>query len=163
MVLTTEFWRDRILGRSENITLPVRQTWIATGNNVRIRGDLARRSYRVRIDTEHERPWERHEFRHPELLAWVADHRGDILAKLCTMILAYFQAGCPPQNTPHMGGFEQWVTLVGGILGVGLARGLGSVDRTVTRNIFGGWLITVPAAGGVAMILFLIARALFLN
>ena len=102
MVLTTEFWRDRILGRSENITLPVHKTWIATGNNVRIRGDLARRSYRIRIDTQQERPWERHEFRHLELLKWVEEHRGVILAKLYTMILAYFQAGLSAsENTAH--------------------------------------------------------------
>ena len=59
-----------------------------------------------------------------------------------------------PVSTTH--------TLVGAILGVGMARGLGSVNRTVTRNIFGGWLLTVPAAAAVAMLLYAIAAFCFL-
>ena len=48
-------------------------------------------------------------------------------------------------------------TLIGSILGVGLARGLASVDRSVTRDIFGGWLITVPIAAIMSAVLYLIA------
>ena len=59
-----------------------------------------------------------------------------------------------PVSTTH--------TLVGAILGVGLAQGLSSVNRTVTRNIFGGWLLTVPAAAGVAMVLYVVASFCFL-
>ncbi len=54
-------------------------------------------------------------------------------------------------------------TLVGAILGIGLVRGLGAVNKRVTRNIFGSWLITVPIAAVTAMILFVIGRALFLS
>jgi len=54
-----------------------------------------------------------------------------------------------PVSTTH--------TLVGAILGVGLARGLASVDRSVTRDIFGGWLITVPIAAIMSAVLYLIA------
>lgn len=31
--LTAPFWEDRILGVSEMVRLPIRCTWIATGNN----------------------------------------------------------------------------------------------------------------------------------
>ncbi|MBN1268582.1 MAG: inorganic phosphate transporter, partial [Kiritimatiellae bacterium] len=53
-------------------------------------------------------------------------------------------------------------TIVGAILGVGLARGLGSVNRAVTKDIFGSWLVTVPAAALLGMVLFVIAKLLFL-
>ena len=59
-----------------------------------------------------------------------------------------------PVSTTH--------TLVGAILGVGLARGLSSVNQAVTRSIFGGWLLTVPAAAGVAMLLYALASFCFL-
>lgn len=60
-----------------------------------------------------------------------------------------------PVSTTH--------TLVGAILGVALARGVGSVNKQVTRNIFGSWLITVPAAALLAAVLFLIGRVCFLD
>lgn len=35
-------------------------------------------------------------------------------------------------------------TLVGSILGVGLARGIGALDLGIVRNIFFSWIITIP-------------------
>jgi PiT family inorganic phosphate transporter len=49
-------------------------------------------------------------------------------------------------------------TLVGAILGIGLARGLGGIDSTITKKIFGSWFITVPAAAILSMVLFFLAR-----
>ncbi len=60
-----------------------------------------------------------------------------------------------PVSTTH--------TLVGAILGIGLARGLGAVNLRVTRNIFGSWLITVPAAAVLAIVFFLIGRVFLLD
>lgn len=37
-------------------------------------------------------------------------------------------------------------TLVGSVLGVGLARGIGALNLIVIRNIFTSWIITLPAA-----------------
>jgi PiT family inorganic phosphate transporter len=37
-------------------------------------------------------------------------------------------------------------TLVGSVIGVGLARGLETLDLRVVRNIFASWLVTLPAA-----------------
>ena len=54
-------------------------------------------------------------------------------------------------------------TLVGAIIGVALARGIGSVNKDVTRNIFGSWFITVPAAALMAIVIFLISRYFFLD
>jgi len=66
-----------------------------------------------------------------------------------TTVLACSLMGLPVSTT-H--------TLVGAILGVALARGHGSVNKQVTRNIFGSWLITVPAAALLAILLFLIGK-----
>jgi PiT family inorganic phosphate transporter len=69
-------------------------------------------------------------------------------------VLACSRLGLPVSTT-H--------TLVGAILGIGVARGLGAVNREVTRNIFGSWLVTVPAAACVSMVLFIASRALLLD
>ncbi len=60
-----------------------------------------------------------------------------------------------PVSTTH--------TLVGAIMGIGLARGLGGINKSVTKRIFASWLITVPAAAFLSIILFLIGRYFFLD
>ncbi len=51
-------------------------------------------------------------------------------------------------------------TLVGGVLGVGLARGMGAINLNVVRNILASWLITVPAGAILSAIYFFILRAI---
>ena len=45
-------------------------------------------------------------------------------------------------------------TLVGAILGVGIARGIAAINLSVVRDIFLSWLITVPAGAVLAVIFF---------
>jgi hypothetical protein len=114
--LTASEWKGRILGRSENVTLPQRATWAATGNNIRLGGDIPRRCYWIRLDPQTSRPWERAGFQHPDLLAWTREHRAELVAALLTMARAWFAAGCPQCTTPHIGSFEDWTRIIGGIL-----------------------------------------------
>jgi putative DNA primase/helicase len=43
--LTAEIWEDRILGVSKTLRAPVRSVWVATGNNLELSLEIARRSY----------------------------------------------------------------------------------------------------------------------
>jgi PiT family inorganic phosphate transporter len=52
-------------------------------------------------------------------------------------------------------------TLVGGILGVGLARGIAALNLEVVRNIFMSWVVTLPAGAFFAIVFFYILRAVF--
>ncbi|MFC1782980.1 inorganic phosphate transporter [Planctomycetota bacterium] len=52
-------------------------------------------------------------------------------------------------------------TLVGAIIGVGLARGITAVNRKVVKSIFTSWLATVPIAAGMTVVLYLIGKLLF--
>ena len=52
-------------------------------------------------------------------------------------------------------------TLVGAVLGVGLARGIGALNLKVVGNIFMSWVITLPAGAGFAIIFFFILKAIF--
>ncbi len=45
-------------------------------------------------------------------------------------------------------------TLVGSVLGVGLARGIGALNLIVIRNIFTSWIITLPAASILTVIFY---------
>ena len=117
--LTSEFWEDRILGRSEMIRVPQRATWVASGNNLQVGGDLPRRGYWIRLDARVERPWERGGFRHPNLKPWVAENRARLVSALLTMGRAWFAEGKPVSNGAHtIGGFEGWSHTIGGVLEV---------------------------------------------
>jgi PiT family inorganic phosphate transporter len=52
-------------------------------------------------------------------------------------------------------------TLVGAVFGVGLARGIDALNITVIRNIFMSWIVTIPAAAGLATLFFYALRAIF--
>jgi inorganic phosphate transporter, PiT family len=51
-------------------------------------------------------------------------------------------------------------TLVGAVLGVGLARGIGALNLSVVRNIFMSWIITLPIGAILAIIYFHILKVL---
>jgi inorganic phosphate transporter, PiT family len=51
-------------------------------------------------------------------------------------------------------------TLVGAVLGVGIARGLGALNLNTVRDIVIAWIVTVPAGAGLAILLFFIIRAI---
>lgn len=52
-------------------------------------------------------------------------------------------------------------TLVGAVLGVGMARGIAAINLQVVRNIFVSWVVTVPAGALLSVVFFLIIRAVF--
>ena len=53
-------------------------------------------------------------------------------------------------------------TLVGAVLGIGLARGIEHLNLRVVRDIAVSWVITVPAGGALAAIIYYALRAIFL-
>jgi hypothetical protein len=115
--LTARTWTDRVLGRSETVTVSQRATWIATGNNIQLRGDLPRRCYWIRLDARESRPWQRRNFRHPDLLGWVTRNRGRLVHALLTLARGWFAAGKPKApDLPQLGSFEAWTEIVGGMV-----------------------------------------------
>ncbi|MFT5260868.1 MAG: PiT family inorganic phosphate transporter [Saprospiraceae bacterium] len=73
------------------------------------------------------------------------------VAAASTVVLASY-TGIPVSTTQ---------TLVGAILGVGFARGIGAIDLRVVSNIFMSWIITLPAGAILAIIFFTIFKAIF--
>jgi len=138
--LTARTWTDRVLGRSETITVDQRATWVATGNNIQLRGDLPRRCYSIRLDARESRPWQRENFKHPDLLSWVAKNRGRLIHALLTLARAWFAAGKPKaENLPRLGSFEAWAETVGGMVAfAGIPDFLGNLEELYDKADAGG-------------------------
>jgi PiT family inorganic phosphate transporter len=52
-------------------------------------------------------------------------------------------------------------TLVGAVLGVGMARGIGALNLRVVGTIFSSWVVTLPAGAALAIIYFFILSGIF--
>jgi hypothetical protein len=110
--LTATAWNDRVLGGNRMMEAPLYMTWYATGNNVAIAADTARRMCQIRLESPEEHPEDRKEFRHPQLLAFIAANRSRLLAAALTVLRAYCVAGRPNLGLPAWGSFEGWSSLV---------------------------------------------------
>jgi len=73
------------------------------------------------------------------------------LAAASTVVLA--SGYSLPVSTTH--------TLVGGVLGVGLARGISALNLRVVGTIFVSWLITLPAGALLSIVFFYLFKFIF--
>lgn len=73
------------------------------------------------------------------------------LAAATTVVLA--SGTGIPVSTTH--------TLVGAVLGVGMARGMAALNLNIIRNIFMSWVITLPAGAILSIIFFFSLKGIF--
>jgi hypothetical protein len=133
--ITAPAWEDRILGRSETQSVPVRCAWVASGNNPALSLEMTRRTVRIRLDAQTEEPWRRSGFRHADLRSWVKAHRGELIAAALTLGQAWLDADRPPGKTV-LGMFEDWSRVLGGVLSVAGSASRPADDPTYVRATF---------------------------
>jgi hypothetical protein len=146
--ITSLYWEDRILGRSEMARVPVRCAWVATGNNPTLSAEMIRRTVPIRLDAKTDRPWLRTKFRHPDLLGWVRERRGDLVWAALTLAQAWITEG-RPAGDKTLGMFDSWAKVTGGILGVAGMKGflmnleemyeLADTDSAAIRGFLATW------------------------
>jgi putative DNA primase/helicase len=113
--LTAVEWRDRIVGTSRLAKGSVRCLWLATGNNVMMTPELARRVVRCRIDAGVPQPHLRGGFTHPDLRAWAKANRAPLIWAALTLVRHWVAQGRPDGST-LLGSYESYCRIVGGIL-----------------------------------------------
>ena len=52
-------------------------------------------------------------------------------------------------------------TLVGAVLGVGLARGIGALNLKMIGSIFLSWVVKLPAGAGLSILFFFFFKGVF--
>jgi putative DNA primase/helicase len=113
--LTKVEWSDRVVGTSRLAKAGMRCLWLATGNNVAMTTELARRVVRCRIDAGVPRPHLRSGFRHGDLRGWAKDNRPQLIWAALTLVQNWLAQGRPP-GPVTLGSYEGYARVVGGIL-----------------------------------------------
>ncbi|MFO0580529.1 MAG: hypothetical protein U1A78_41690 [Polyangia bacterium] len=101
----------------ENVSsrFPIRTIFWGNGNNVSFRkhSDTVRRTLKIRIESPHENPEQRTDFKRPEpgYSRWLRANRAHLVWSALTILRGFVAAGSPQQAAPW-GTFESWSELV---------------------------------------------------
>jgi len=114
--LTQPIWSDRMLGGNQEINIKIKTAWAASGNNVPVSEELARRCALIQLDANVEKPWERTDFRHADLMSWARSNRNELVTAALTLINAWLCSGKPAFTGKVKGSYEAWTNVMGGIL-----------------------------------------------
>lgn len=125
-MLTNETVQLRTLGKSETVKVSTRTLVIATGNNLRLRGDVAHRALLCRLDAKMANPDERAFDFDP--VDEVRRDRGALVMAALTLLRAYRAAGRPDMGLKPFGGFSDFDLIRGALVW------LGQPDPASTRD-----------------------------
>jgi hypothetical protein len=143
-LITDRTWADRLLGGNVTASYANDRLWCATGNNLRLGGDMASRSVLVRLDPNMPRPEERTGFEIPSLDQWILDpaNQRRVLWNLLILVIDWTSKGAPRETGITMRQFTPWAEAVGGFLAhhgikgflanAGNARGIDAEEATWT-------------------------------
>lgn len=117
----------RILGASKTVEVENKTTMFATGNNISLVSDMARRSVLCVLDPNTERPELRQFDSDP--LSTILNNRGQYIADALTVVRAYKIAGSPGQ-LPRLASFGEWSDLIrSALVWLGYADPLSSMEK----------------------------------
>lgn len=133
----------RILGQSRAVDVPSTAAWFATGNSLRVAGDMKRRALICRLDAQLEHPEER-EF-DVDLLAEARRRRAELVSASLT-IARWASCDPPPPGRPFAG-FGDWCLRVRDpLLALGHADPVDVLDEVRAGDIEAARLAELLAA-----------------
>lgn len=130
MLLTSTTFSDRVLGANTNFSATNDKLWMATGNNIRLGGDMATRTVLVQLDPKMPHPEMRTGFSIPNLERWIKEPANQriLLRHLLILVMDWIAAG-GPRADHTMRQFSTWASAVGGFLDYhGINGFLGNID-----------------------------------
>jgi hypothetical protein len=111
VVLTSESFRQRMLGKTEMMTVPTTTLFMANGNHLTIAGDTSTRTLMCRMDAKTEHP-EQRQFE-IEKREWITQHRPELVAAGLTIMRAFIATKQRVQDyCETWGRFERWTDMV---------------------------------------------------
>jgi hypothetical protein len=122
----------RELGSQRMLDLDSTATFFMTGNNLKIVGDMIRRTIKLQIDPGGLHP-ENRVFKIDPLEAYVLEHRIELLEAALTILVAFHAAKCPAPktNAAPIASFEKWSALIRNMI---LWLGLDDVKECIAQG-----------------------------
>lgn len=111
---TAAVWSDRVLQRTEMVSIRNVMMTILGGNNVRMSKEMGRRCVGIGLKTEGD-PTDRVGF-FRELETWVPEHRAELVAAVLTIISYWISIGQPKFSGKVRPSFGGWSRSIGGVL-----------------------------------------------
>jgi hypothetical protein len=130
-LITDRTWADRLLSKNTVAAFQNDRVWTATGNNLRLGGDMRTRSVLVGLNPDMPRPEERTGFAIPNLDQWIlmSANQRKVLWHLLVLVADWTRKGAPRQEGLTMRQFTPWAEAAGGFLRHhGIAGFLGNVE-----------------------------------
>ena len=117
-LITDRTWADRLLGKNSTAAFANDRVWTATGNNLRLGGDMRTRSVLVSLNPNMPRPEERTGFQIPSLDQWILTpaNQRQVLWHLLVLVADWTRNGAPRREGLTMRQFTPWAEAVGGFL-----------------------------------------------
>lgn len=117
-MLTQENVQARILGLTDRVRLSTRTLVLATGNNMRFKGDISRRVVVCRVDAKMSNPEDRHFDFDP--VEEVKAARASLVVDALTVLRAYRGSGAAVPLKAY-GNFDAWALVRGALVWLGRA------------------------------------------
>lgn len=114
--LTLETWNDRVLGTSATANVKIRSLWLATANNATLSTEITRRTVRIRLTPDTDKPEEREGFLHEDQIEWIAENRPRLVQAAHIICKWAIQQKLPRPKRKAIGSFERWSRLMASIL-----------------------------------------------
>jgi len=110
--ITSPEFKGRILGKTQEATVPTNTVIAITGNNVTLGADLVRRFVTVALTADVAQP-EHRVYKHPDVVQHCLNNRRRVIADCLLITKAYIDAGCPLDPAAvGSSGFTQWDRMV---------------------------------------------------
>ncbi len=111
-LLTSEKWKDRILGLSKVREMDWHGIIFGTGNNLRVPRDTFRRIVYARLQSPLANPESRSDMEIKRLLAYVKQHRSRFTTAALSILWQWHRAKRPRQKIAEWGSYEQWSDVI---------------------------------------------------
>lgn len=115
-LLTAVNFTGRILGRTEEVSVPNTASTIITGNNPKFTGELQRRISLVRLDAGVAKPGKRGDWHLEDIENWTEKNRGKLLAALATLVMHWQAEKRQNPEAAPLASYRDWHNVCGGIV-----------------------------------------------